>query len=74
MQLNHNHTKNSIVDIENQMADLDIQFEIVKSHLNPRIRHQLRDRFLRLAVNRSETIDAIALALANSTYKLTQSE
>ena len=62
------------MDVENQMANLDIQFEIVKSQLKPRIRHQLRDRFLRLAVSRSETIDAIALALANSTYKLTQSE
>jgi hypothetical protein len=74
VEMNHSDTKESILDIENQMANLDIQFEIAKSQLNPTLRHQLRDRFIRMATNRSEIIDAIALALANSTYKLPHGE
>ena len=71
-QLNQSKTNESIIDVKNQMATLDIQFEIEKGRLKPAIRRQLRDRFLRLATNRSEAIDAIALALANSAYRLAQ--
>ncbi len=72
-QLNNNNMTNSLNDIESQMKNLLVQFELVKGQIKPSDRHQLRDQFLRLATNRSENLAIIATLLANHAFKLPES-
>jgi hypothetical protein len=55
------------------MMSLLAQFELVKGQINSSNRHQLRDRFLRLATNRSENLTTIPILLADHAFKLPES-
>ncbi len=72
-QLNNNNVITSIDDVESQMKNLLVQFELVKGQIEPSNRYQLRDRFLRLATNRSENLTILATLLANHAFKLSES-
>jgi hypothetical protein len=72
-QLNNKNVITSIDDVESQMKNLLVQFELVKGQIEPSDRYQLRDRFLRLATNRSENLTILATLLANHAFKLSES-
>ncbi len=72
-QLNNKNATTSIDDITNEMYNLLVQFEFVKGEIKPSDRYQLRDRFLRLATNRSENLTILATLLANHAFKLPES-
>ncbi len=72
-QLNNKNVITSIDNVESQMKNLLVQFELVKGQIEPSDRYQLRDRFLRLATNRSENLTILATLLANHAFKLPES-
>jgi hypothetical protein len=54
------------------MSALLSQFEIEKGRMPPLLRHEYRDRFLRLATRLSDQAYATAITLAHTAFKLSE--
>jgi len=55
------------------MKNLSVQFELVKGQIKPSDRCQIRDRFFRLATNRSINLRTTLILLADHAFKLPES-
>ena len=73
IQLSRTEATLSIAERKERMISLLAQFEIEKSRLSISTRRQLRHRFLRLQSNQSQELTKTAVRLANSAYKLPES-
>ncbi|CAF3486251.1 unnamed protein product [Rotaria socialis] len=60
-------------DIESQILNLLVQFEILNVQVKSSSRRQRRNRFLRLATNRSDSLTASLLILADHAFKMSRS-
>lgn len=69
-QLKNSSVAKTLNEIEHQLSSCLAQFEIVKGQLEPSSRRQLRDRFLQLAMNRSDSLASISILLADHAFKL----